>query len=326
MRCGFPLIAAALLACGCKDKLSEAAKAAQGLYAYDPAAAVHNNFSGEKAFAHVKAQVDMGPRPAGSAAVENLRRYLEDQLKAAGWETTRQEFSSYTREGTVKFANLRARFPVPESQTWKRAAAVLVGSHFDTKLFRNFKFVGANDGASSTAVLLEMARVLGAHPAAAQFVELVFFDGEEAVVDYTMDAANALPTDGLFGSRHYVEVLRKEPKDVWPACLVLLDMVGDKELMIRMPENGTANLKAAVKLAAEELGYSRHFSADGRQILDDHVPFLAAGIPAVDIIDLDFAPWHTALDTLDQVSPASLEIAGRTTLLLLEKHLLGRGQ
>jgi hypothetical protein len=312
---------------GCSDKTSADAKAsklADGIYQFDPAKPAHREFSGEKALAHARALVAFGPRPAGSGALEKSRVYLEEQLKSSGWEVDRtsQKFTAYTPRGNIEFANIRARFPVAGSDTWKRTAAVLIGSHYDTKLFTNFDFVGANDGASSSAALLEMARVLSAHPDLAQFVELVFFDGEEAVVDYSVNPGSGLPDDGLYGSRHYAKSLRGLPDAQRPLALLLLDMIGDKNLNVKIPANGTPELKAKILRAAEDLSASQHFSASNMDIIDDHVPFLRSGIAAVDVIDLDYPAWHTSLDTMEQISAASIEIVGRTTLLALEKYIL----
>jgi glutaminyl-peptide cyclotransferase len=131
------------------------------------------NFSGAKAFAHVQHLVELGPRPAGSEALEKSRIYIVDQLKSFGWTTTRSEFSAPTPRGTMTFVNLVARFG-------NGKALFLLCSHYDTKTFDTLRFVGANDGGSSTGLLIELARVLALNPALAAKVELVFFDGEEA--------------------------------------------------------------------------------------------------------------------------------------------------
>src|SRR6266571_2908482 len=135
------------------------------------------DFSGEKAFAHVQHLVDLGPRPAGSEALEKSRLYIIEQLKSAGWTVARSEFSDQTPSGKVTFVNLIARFGTGEK---KEAAQFLLCSHYDTKTFDTIRFVGANDGGSSTGLLMELARVLGQHPNLAAQIELVFFDGEEA--------------------------------------------------------------------------------------------------------------------------------------------------
>lgn len=298
-------------------------KLAKALYQYDPIQALHPQFSGDKALEHVRAIVDFGPRPAGSPALEKTRGYLTQQLETYGWKIERQAFKEFTPRGEIEFVNLRARFPVPGSDTWQRTAAVLLASHYDTKFFGQIEFVGANDGGSSTGVLLELARLLATKPNLAQLLELVFFDGEEALVNYTMNSRTRMPEDGLFGSRHYVSKMREWPPAQRPLFMVLLDMVGDKNLLIDMPENCSPQLKALVLQSAQDLNFSGQFANRAGQILDDHVPFLLSGIETVDLIDMDYPAWHTAGDTLDKISPESLQIAGRTALLLVEKHILG---
>lgn len=305
----------------CDSKEKQASVVAKTLYNYNSAKALHLEFSGEKALAHVQAQVDLGARPAGSKAIEKCREYLMSQLKAFGWTVKEQMFSEYTPKGQVNFVNLRARVEVPQSDTWKRPCAVLVGSHYDTKLFSSFEFVGANDAGSSTGVLLEMARVLGARPDAAQFLELVFFDGEEAMVNYTMNERTQLPEDGLYGSRYYVKEMRELPSIQRPLFMILLDMVGDKDLKIEMPNNSTPLLKQKVIESARDLGLEKFFAEGSKDILDDHHPFLVSGIKAVDIIDLNYPAWHTSTDKMDQISAESLATAGKTTLLTIEKLL-----
>src|SRR5947199_7161356 len=169
------LLALMLVVCACHSRAAETK--------------IWEEFSGEKAFAHVQRLVDFGPRPSGSEAIEKSRRYIEDQLRRSGWQVTRQVFTDDTPQGKVQFANLIAQFPGQENA----APLFLLCSHYDTKTFDAIKFVGANDGGSSTGLLLELARVLGQHPNLAAKVELVFFDGEEAY-------ENLSETDGLYGS------------------------------------------------------------------------------------------------------------------------------
>jgi glutaminyl-peptide cyclotransferase len=313
----------ALLSASCSDykKQQEIVETARGLYNYDAQQAVHPQFSGEKALGFAKAQADIGPRPSGSEAAERARQHLISTLQSHGWEVERQAFKDYTPKGNIEFQNIRARFPATGSETWKRAAGVLLGSHYDTKLF-NFPFIGANDGASSTGALLEISRVLSARPALAQFVELVFFDGEEAVVEYTTDANSQLPKDGLYGSRHYAKSLKEQPAALQPIALLLLDMVGEKDIRVKIPDNCHRGLSDAILQAANELKYGTHFGRATGAIVDDHLPFHVAGLPCVDIIDIEYPVWHTQGDTMDQLSAQSLEMVGRTTLLALEKTVL----
>lgn len=282
------------------------------------AAPLWENFSGEKAFAHVKHLVELGPRPAGSEALEKSRVYIIEQLHSTGWTSTRSEFSASTPRGTMTFVNLIARFGTKDKQA---PAQFLLCSHYDTKTFDTVRFVGANDGGSSTGLLIEMARVLALKPALAAKVELVFFDGEEAFENFTS-------TDGLYGSRHFASELRKSANgsnsagpasDSGPPASdlrggILFDMIGDKSLQVTLSPDSPTNLAQHIFAAAEALGQRAHFTYFHGVITDDHTPLNEIGIPVIDLIDFDFPPWHTAADTLDKISAQSLEIVGRVAL------------
>jgi Zn-dependent M28 family amino/carboxypeptidase len=264
------------------------------------AAPLWENFSGAKAYAHVQHLVELGPRPAGSEALEKSRIYIIDQLKAVGWTTIRSEFSAPTPRGMMTFVNLVARFG-----SQKGPAQFLLSSHYDTKTFDTIRFVGANDGGSSTGLLIEMARVLAMNPALAAKIELVFFDGEEAFENFTA-------TDGLYGSRHFASELRESAKNFRGG--ILFDMVGDKSLQVTLSPDSPVELTRNIFAAAEALGQRAHFTYLGGDITDDHTPLNEIGIPVIDLIDFDFPPWHTAEDTLDKISAESLEIVGRVAL------------
>jgi len=268
------------------------------------------DFSGERAYRHVEKQVAFGSRPSGSAALTNSAAYIVAELKTAGLEVEEQEFSAGTPQGPVRFRNIIGRTRDGRGGDGK---VLVFGAHYDTKWMTNMTFVGANDGGSGTAVLLEMARVATQQPN----LWFVFFDGEEAVAEYDVE-------DGLQGSRYFVENLKAEDHVKWVKAMVLFDMVGDKNLNITLPADCTATLVDAVFKASRETGCRDTFGFSVRSIYDDHVPFLNAGIPAVDIIDFDFgsAPglndyWHTAQDTLDKISPHSLELVGQVGLRLV---------
>ena len=262
------------------------------------------NFSGEQAFAHVQHLVDLGPRPAGSEALEKSRLYIIEQLKSAGWTVARSEFSDQTPRGKMTFVNLIARFGTSEK---KEAAQFLLCSHYDTKTFDTIRFVGANDGGSSTGLLIEMARVLALSPALAAKIELLFFDGEEAFENFTA-------TDGLYGSRHFAQELRDSGKAKSVRGGILFDMIGDKSLDVTLPSDSPADLTRNIFAAADALGQRAHFTYLDRGMTDDHTPLNEIGIPVIDLIDFDFPPWHTAEDTLDKISAESLEIVGRVAL------------
>src|ERR1700756_898096 len=161
---------------------------------------IWEEFSGEKALAHVQRLFNLGPHPAGSEAIDKARDYIEEQLRHSGWQVTRQAFTDDTPRGKIHFVNLIARFSGDANAA---PPSFVLCSHYDTKLFDTIRFVGANDGGSSTGLLLELARVLGQHASVARNIELVFFDGEEAYENFS-------ETDGLYGSRYFAKQLQNE--------------------------------------------------------------------------------------------------------------------
>jgi glutaminyl-peptide cyclotransferase len=272
---------------------------------------VWDEFSGEKAFAHVQRLVDFGPRPAGSKAVEKSRDYIEDQLRRSGWQVTRQAFSDDSPQGKIQFVNLIARF---SGEKKAASPSFLLCSHYDTKMFDAIRFVGANDGGSSTGLLLELARVIGQHPNLARKVELVFFDGEEAFVRFS-------ETDGLYGSRYFAKQLQSDGAKQFRAG-ILFDMVGDRSLDITLPADSPPEMARDIFAAAEALKSRGYFTYLDRGMTDDHTPLNAIGIPMIDIIDFDFPWWHTADDTIDKISAQSLQIVGSVALYYLSELAL----
>ena len=263
-----------------------------------PAAAGPVNFDGGRAYEHLRQVVNFGPRPAGSPAIERTRGYITDQLKALGIAVTTQAFDAQTPIGRIHMVNLIATIP------GARKDRLVLAGHYDTKLFREFRFVGANDGGSSTAMLLEMARVLKARRNALT-VELLFLDGEEATL---RDWGG---TDHTYGSQYYVDTAKKAGTLASLKALVLVDMVGDRSLRIMRETASTKWLTDTIWAAAARLKYNSTFVQEATRIEDDHIPFLEAGVQAVDIIDLDYPAWHTAADTLDETSVRSLETVGK---------------
>ena len=254
-------------------------------------------FDGARAWEHLRRQVAFGPRPSGTPALAQTRKYIIDQLRAIGIGAREQAFIGSTPLGEVSMANVVATIP------GKRPDRIAYASHYDTKLFREIRFVGANDGASSTAALLELARVFKAQPH--EFtIELIFFDGEEA----RMPEWRGL--DNTYGSRRYVEDAGNTGTLRGLKALVLLDMIGDKNLTIRRDSNSTPWLVDIIWATAARLGHLSTFPNELTTIEDDHIPFARAGVPVVDIIDLENPTWHTAQDTLDNVSQKSLQIVG----------------
>ena len=272
-------------------------------------ARIWEEFSGDKALAHVQRLVDLGPRPPGSEAIEKSRDYIESQLRLSGWQVTRQAFADDTTRGKVRFVNLIARFRVQGG-----APSFLLCSHYDTKTFDAIRFVGANDGGSSTGLLLELARVLGQHPNLAAKVELVFFDGEEAYENFS-------ETDGLYGSRYFAKQLQSGGAKQFRAG-ILFDMVGDRSLDITLPADSPPEMARDIFAAAEALKSRGYFTYLDRGMTDDHTPLNAIGIPMIDIIDFDFPWWHTADDTIDKISAQSLQIVGSVALYYLSELAL----
>jgi glutaminyl-peptide cyclotransferase len=270
-------------------------------------------FDGARAWAHLERQIQAGPRPAGTPALADTRRYLIAQLKSHGIAVREQAFVGKTPAGDVPMVNVIGTIP------GRRAERVAIASHYDTKR-APFRFLGANDGASSTAVVLELARALkGTQP---EFtLELLLLDGEEAV------NWNWAGTDNTYGSRHYVAAGQADGSLKGLRALVLLDMVGDVDLLIRRESMSTPWLVDAVWSAAGRLGHRAVFSNELTTVEDDHVPFLKAGVPSVDIIDLDTPTWHTPQDDLAHVSRRSLQVVGDVVLAALsdiQSRLAGR--
>lgn len=279
---------------------------------------------GAAAYAHTVAILDFGPRPAGSAELDAVRSYIATQLAALGWATQAQPFERSTAFGTVKFENLIARFP---AGPWERPVKAVLCAHVDSKLFKDRVFLGADDAASACGAVLEIAAILANEdPELARQVELVFFDGEEA-----FGPEGITPFDGLFGSRYYARQWQTQPYK--PAFGILLDMIGHKNLKIDLPSDTPEALRDAVLAAAKAERASAHFGIAPGPFLDDHVPMNMVGIPTVDLIGkfaLGYEPsgkpiyaawWHTTGDTLELISPESLDISVRVTLRFLREKL-----
>ncbi|HEY0378826.1 MAG TPA: M28 family metallopeptidase [Pyrinomonadaceae bacterium] len=278
---------------------------------------------GDRAFEHVRKQVEFGPRPAGSSELARTREYLVSELKSYGLDVAVDEWQAATPIGPRKMANVVAELPGESTDV------VVLSSHYDTKLFKQFRFDGANDGGSSTGALLEMARVMkAATPQPRLTYRFVFFDGEEAFCESWDECTTPEGPDNTYGSRHYVKQLKARGEIRRVRAMILLDMMGYKELELgRNDMLSTRWLIDAVWDTARELGHDKYFvtkreDCDG----DDHVPFLQEFIPALDIIQLGTYPhWHTAEDTLDKISPQSLKVVADAVLNSLpriEEHLL----
>lgn len=260
-------------------------------------------FDAAAAWEHLRQLVAVGPRPAGSAGIEQSRVYIRQQMAAIGVPLAEQTWTAATPLGPVRMVNLIATIPGASRDR------LVIAGHYDTKRFAEIRFVGANDGGSSAAMLIELARVLKARRQALT-LELLFLDGEEAVVQWQGE-------DRTYGSRHYVAIARQNGSLRSLRALLLVDMVGDRDLLIKRDLNSTPWLTDLVWDAARREKREAFFSSESTQIEDDHLPFIEAGVPAVDIIDLDYEPWHTAGDTLDAVSARSLQVVGDVLLAAL---------
>ncbi len=266
------------------------------------------NFSGSAALEFTKQAVAFGPRPSGSEAIHKLQTYILTQLKQDGCDVIEDAFTAKTPKGEITMMNIVCKFP------GKSGKAIAITGHYDTKLFPGRRFVGANDGGSSTGFLLELAHVLARQPRIDD-VYVVFFDGEEAVGEWSA-------TDSVYGSKHLAEAWRKDGTFAKIKALINVDMIGDKSLNIKQEPNSNARVRQLVWSTAADLGYGAYFLDESLAIEDDHLPFLKLGVPAIDIIDFDFPPWHNDDDTMDKLSAQSLEIVG--TVVLESIHRLER--
>ncbi|HMD18125.1 MAG TPA: M28 family peptidase [Terriglobales bacterium] len=265
-----------------------------------------------RAFQYTREVTAFGERYMGNENHKKLERYIVDHLK--GDEVEDDAFTADTVEGKFPVRNIIAKFPGT-----KDGIIVILG-HYDTVYpLRNTGFVGANDGGSSTAILLEYANQLrgglrGEGPSKKRdgySVWLVWTDGEEAVKTWS-------DTDSLYGTRHLAEKWEKDGTLKKIKALMVMDMIGDADLDIVRDTNSAPWLLDLIYAAAERLGYQSHFYASEGAIQDDHIPFVKRGVPCADVIDLDYGYnnvfHHTPQDTMDKLSPKSLEIVGDTTL------------
>jgi hypothetical protein len=255
-------------------------------------------FDGAAALRHVERLVALGPRPAGSPALARARSYIVDEVRKAGISVRVETFDAPTPHGRLPMANVVASLP------GRRRDVIMIAGHYDTKWFKDIAFVGANDGGSSAALLIELARRLHARPHEYTYW-VVWLDGEEAREAWTS-------TDSLYGSRWMAAELSRSRQ--LPRAVIVADMIGDRDLGIRREAGSTPWMTDVIWASAARLGYSANFLPDTMAVEDDHVPFMRQGVPAALLIDFDFPPWHTADDTLDKVSARSLEIVGKVLL------------
>ena len=282
-------------------------------------------FSGERAMQHARKQVEIGPRPPDTPALEKTRNYIIQELKSYGLRVFSDEFTAKTPFGEKRMVNIVGDIP-GETKDY-----ILLASHYDTKLYDDMLFVGANDPAASVGTLLEIGRVLASAQEKPKLsYRLVFFDGEEAFCEGWDECSKADAPDNTYGSRHYVSQLRERGELKRTRALILLDMMGYKKLELGRDTSSTRWLQDIIWQTGRELGHAKIF-VDREEGVggDDHEPFLAAGIDAVDLIQLSGYPyWHKPEDDIDKISPDSMKIVGETVLASLPgivAHLLGNG-
>lgn len=271
------------------------------------ATAVAAGVSGASALEFTRRAVAFGPRPPGSAANTALQNYIIAELRKDGCEIMEDAFTAKTPQGMIAMKNIIAKFP----GKGPAHRAIAITGHFDTKYFPGRKFVGASDGGSSTGLLLELARVL-AHQPRIDDVYLAFFDGEEAFGEWS-------DTDSLYGSRHLAARWHQDGTLQRLKALINVDMIGDKNLDIPRETNGNAALNKLVWSTAADLGYKAFFIDQQIGEDDDHMPFVRAGVPAIDLIDIDYPPWHNDTDTMDKLSAQSMEIVGTVVYEVIQR-------
>ena len=281
-------------------------------------------FDSARAYEHIRQMVLLGPRPAGSAALKQTRDYIKAQMAGFGVQVEEQAWTAQTPIGAVNMVNLIAKLP------GRRTDRILITGHYDTKIIKTSVFVGASDGASSAAMVIELARALKGRTHEYTY-EFVWFDGEEAFcLDWDECGRRGAP-DNTYGSRYYVDSGKKSGTLSSVKAMLLLDMVGAKDLKLRKDtEFAAAWLNDIFWSTAKRMGHSSTFiDLNGDVGGDDHEPFAKAGIPTIDLIDLhDYPQWHNAqacCDDLDHVAARGMQILGDVFLAALpevEKHLM----
>jgi len=269
-----------------------------------PAPDTTGGFDGKRAFEHVARQVGFGPRPSGSQALAQTQDYILTQLKSDGCTTEVDAFNADTPIGRLQMKNILVKIPGDD------ASIILLGTHYDSLLRHDITFVGADDSGSSTAVMLELARLLcGKHGKHA--VWIAFFDGEEAMKDWS-------ETDSRYGSRQMAARLAASGDLPKIKAFLLADMVGSRSLHFARESSSTPSLVDLMWATAAKLRYSQIFVNTSSGAQDDHDSFLKRKVPSMDVIDFDREQdvpfWHTADDTLDKISARSLAISGHVFL------------
>jgi len=262
------------------------------------------SFNAARAMQYTREVVAFGARPIGSANHKKLENYILNHLK--GDSVEEDAFVADTPDGKFPVRNLIAKFP------GTREGVIVIAGHYDTNYpLRNTGYVGANDGGSSTAILLELANQFRGKKREGYSVWLLWTDGEEAIRNWTA-------TDSVYGSRHLAEKWQKDGTLKNIKAFLLADMIGDADLNVERDSDSTPWLEDLVYQAATKLGYQSHFFGRTIPVEDDHLPFVERGVPSADLIDLDYGYGnvfhHTPQDTLDKLSPKSIAIVGAVIL------------
>jgi glutaminyl-peptide cyclotransferase len=280
------------------------------------AATLHERFNAQQAYAYTAETAVFGERWPGSTGHKKTEDLIHRVLQKNGARIEADDFTAPTPRGPIMVHNIIGKFNV--STDPKQEILILAG-HYDT-LFQP-GFIGANDGGSSTAILLAFADALAGQKTKMQ-IWLVWTDLEEAINSFTGD-------DGLYGSRHLAQKLATNGMRSRVRGFFLLDMIGDRQLGVARETESDRRLQDFMARAAAQLGYGQYFFQYEADIIDDHVPFIHAGIPAVDVVDAQYGRMgrafdsmgefhHANTDTMDKVSQRSLEVGGRTMLLTVE--------
>src|SRR5215472_1803432 len=314
--------ALALLACdrdkeAAESKNSDAPPAAQS--AIEPVSFPADNgpppqIDSARAMQYVKEIVKFGPRPLGSLNHKKVEDYLDNHLKGDPVED--DSFTAKTPVGDFPVHNIVAKFP------GKKDGVIIVASHYDTNYpLRNTPYVGANDGASTSGLLLELANQLRGKTRDGYSIWLVWDDAEEAMIP---DTQKPFMEDSLYGITHLAEKWQADGTLKKVKAFLLTDMIGDADLEVEKDLNSTPWLENVVYEAATRVGYQSHFFTRTNQVSDDHLPFMKRGAPCADLIDFTYGYnnvfWHTPQDTVDRLSPKSLQIVG--TVVLETIHIL----
>lgn len=300
-----PLLVFALSACSRENVSAAPASAAQTTASH---AKDLPHVDGQRAFQYTRDLTAFGPRWPGSPAHAKMESYILQQLK--GINVEQDKFTAQTPVGALPGDNIIAKFPGTKD------GIIVIAGHYDT-LYGRKDFVGANDGGASGGLLLELAQQFkGAQKLPGYSVWLVWTDNEEAVKEWSA-------TDSLYGTKHLAQKWAREGTIRKIKAFLLLDMIGDADLNVDREENSTPWLQDVIAKAANDLGYGQYFF--GRKtggVEDDHLPFARLGVPVVDLIDFNYGPngsWHhSPEDTIDKVSPKSLEIVGSTVMQAIQ--------